>query len=77
MGQNNAFYWRATSSYGEIADLEIIQTKRIIGSGYQTIPSSTNQQSLRKPSFLDAFSLKQHHFRFKKKHFSQRKLAKM
>ena len=34
MAQNDAFYRRATSSYGEIADLEIIQTKRIRESGY-------------------------------------------
>ena len=33
MARNDAFYRRATSSYGEIADLEIIQTKRIRGSG--------------------------------------------
>ena len=34
MARNDAFYRRATSSYGEIADLEIIQTKRIRESGY-------------------------------------------
>ena len=34
MVQNDIFYWRATSSYGENADLETIQTKRVRESGY-------------------------------------------
>ena len=34
MAQNDAFYRRATSGYDEIANLEVIQTKRIRESGY-------------------------------------------
>ena len=34
MAQNDAFYRRATSGFGEIANLEIIQTKRIRESGF-------------------------------------------
>ena len=50
MARNDAFHWRATSSYGEIADLEIIQTKRIRESGYlydsRSYKPTVNQEAI-------------------------------
>ena len=78
--RDDAFYRRATSSYGEIATLYLVlcrwvgavmeKVTRTFGHKRKWLPlrfqveQTANQQSLRKPSFLDAFSLKQPHFRF-------------
>ena len=50
MAQNDVFYRRATSGYGEIANLDIIPTKRMKKVVNYTIPGGTNPESLREPA---------------------------
>ena len=68
MAQNDVFYRRATSGNGEIADLDIIQTKRIKEScnlhDYRWYKSRVAKGA----SYLDIISAKQRHFRFRR-HF--------
>ena len=50
MAQNDVCYRRATSGYGETANLDIILAKRIKKVVNYTIPGGTNPESLREPA---------------------------
>ena len=55
MAQNDVFYRRATSGYGEIANLDIIPTNCIKKVVNYTIPGGTNPESLREPAIWISF----------------------
>ena len=71
MAQNGAFYRRATSGYGEIANLEVIQTKRIRESGYLYDSRCYKPTDTQKASFFWYILPQVTSLPVKKKHFSQ------
>ena len=68
MAQNDVFYQRATSGYGEIANLDIIPTKRIKESCKLHDSRWYKSRVTKRASYLDTIPAKQRHFRFRR-HF--------
>ena len=76
MAQNDAFYRHATSGYGEIVNLDVIQTLRTRESGYLYDSRWYKPIATQKPSFLDTITASDVTSGLKT-HFLQSKMTKM